>query len=66
MKQKVFLTCAVTGAGDTVGRSGKIPVTPADIAREAVEAARAGASVAHLHVRDPQTGKGCRRPRIVS
>ena len=64
MKQKVFLTCAVTGAGDTVGRSGKIPVTPADIAREAVEAARAGASVAHLHVRDPQTGKGCRRPEL--
>ena len=64
MKQKVFLTCAVTGAGDTVGRSGKIPVTPADIAREAVEAARAGASVVHLHVRDPQTGKGCRRPEL--
>ena len=64
MKQKVFLTCAVTGAGDTVGRSGKIPVTPADIAREAVEAARAGASVAHLHVRDPQTGKGCRHPEL--
>ena len=64
MKQKVFLTCAVTGAGDTVGRSGKVPVTPADIAREAVEAARAGASVAHLHVRDPQTGKGCRRPEL--
>ena len=64
MKQKVFLTCAVTGAGDTVGRSGKIPITPADIAREAVEAARAGASVAHLHVRDPQTGKGCRHPEL--
>ena len=64
MKQKVFLTCAVTGAGDTVGRSGKVPVTPADIAREAVEAARAGASVAHLHVRDPQTGKGCRSPEL--
>ena len=64
MKQKVFLTCAVTGASDTVGRSDKVPVTPADIAREAVEAARAGASVAHLHVRDPQTGKGCRSPEL--
>ena len=60
MKQEVFITCAVTGAGDTAGRSDKVPVTPAQIADAAVEAARAGAAVAHIHVRDPVTGRGSR------
>jgi len=55
---EVFITCAVTGAGDTTGRSDRVPVTPAAIADAAVEAARAGAAVAHLHVRDPATGRG--------
>lgn len=56
----VFITCAVTGAGDTTARSPKVPVTPAEIADAAVEAAQAGAAVAHIHVRDPATGKGSR------
>ncbi len=60
MNQEVILTCAVTGAGDTVGKHPAIPVTPAEIAAAAVEAARAGATVAHIHVRDPETGKGAR------
>jgi uncharacterized protein (DUF849 family) len=64
MNQDVFITCAVTGAGDTAGRSDKVPITPEQIAGAAVEAARAGAAVAHIHVRDPKTGKGARDPRL--
>ena len=60
MNWEVFITCAVTGAGDTAGRSDKVPVTPKAIAESALEAARAGAAIAHIHVRDPETGKGTR------
>jgi uncharacterized protein (DUF849 family) len=61
---EVFITCAVTGAGDTVGQSDYVPVTPAQIANAAIEAAKAGAAVAHVHVRDPTTGRGSRDPRL--
>jgi uncharacterized protein (DUF849 family) len=64
MNFEVVVTCAVTGAGDTTGKSPHVPVTPKEIAREAIEAAKAGASVAHLHVRDPVTGKGSRDPAL--
>lgn len=60
MNTEVIVTCAVTGAGDTVGKHPAIPVTPEQIANAAIEAAKAGASVAHIHVRDPKTGKGSR------
>jgi uncharacterized protein (DUF849 family) len=61
---EAFVTCAVTGVGDTVGRSERVPVTPEQIAAAAVEAAGAGAAVVHVHVRDPETGKGARDPRL--
>jgi uncharacterized protein (DUF849 family) len=61
---QVFVTCAVTGVGDTVGRSERVPITPEQIAAAAVEAAGAGAAVVHIHVRDPETGKGARDPRL--
>ncbi len=64
MNPEVFITCAVTGAGDTTGASDNVPVAPADIAAAAIEAARAGAAVAHIHVRDPQTGQGSRDPAL--
>jgi uncharacterized protein (DUF849 family) len=64
MNRDVFITCAVTGAGDTAARSEKVPVTPKQIAEAAIEAAKAGAAVAHLHVRDPATGKGARDPKL--
>lgn len=64
MNHDVILTCAVTGAGDTVGRHPAIPVTPKQIAAAAVEAAQAGATVVHCHVRDPATGKGSRDPAL--
>jgi uncharacterized protein (DUF849 family) len=57
---EAFITCAVTGAGDTTARSDHVPVTPEQIADAALEAARAGAAVAHIHVRDPGTGRGSR------
>lgn len=60
MMRKVILTCAVTGAGDTAGKSPKVPITPAQIADACKEAAHAGASVVHVHVRDPESGQGAR------
>src|SRR5688572_7120642 len=60
----VFITCAVTGAGDTVGKSDKVPVTPTQIAADCIAAAKAGAAVVHIHVRDPITGQGARNPDL--
>ncbi|BBP67498.1 3-keto-5-aminohexanoate cleavage enzyme [Pseudomonas sp. Cab53] len=57
MNHDVIITCALTGAGDTTAKSPHVPVTPKQIAEAAVEAAKAGATVVHCHVRDPQTGK---------
>ena len=54
---KVMLTVALTGAGDTVEKNCNVPVTPEEIADSAIKCAKAGATVAHIHVRDPQTGK---------
>lgn len=56
MNRDVILTCAVTGAGDTADKHPDLPITPRQIADSAIEAARAGASIVHLHVRDPETG----------
>jgi len=64
MNNEVIVTCAVTGAGDTVGRHPAIPVTPSEIATAAIEAAAAGAAIVHIHVRDPETGKGTRDPAL--
>ena len=64
MNYDVVVTCAVTGAGDTTGKSPHVPVTPKDIAAAAIEAAKAGAAIAHIHVRDPETGKGSRDPKL--
>lgn len=60
MNWDVFITCAVTGAGDTTKKSPHVPVTPAQIADSALDAARAGAAVVHIHVREPDTGRGSR------
>ena len=64
MNWEVFITCAITGAGDTTGKSAKVPVTPQQIADSAIEAAKAGAAITHIHVRDPKTGKGARDPKL--
>jgi uncharacterized protein (DUF849 family) len=60
----MFITCAVTGAGDTTRASDRVPVTPQEIAESAIEAERAGAAVVHIHVRDPQSGAPSRDPRL--
>ena len=60
MNNEVIVTCAVTGAGDTLGKHQEVPVTPEQISNAAIAAAKAGASVAHIHVRDPETGLGSR------
>jgi uncharacterized protein (DUF849 family) len=59
-----FITCAITGSGDSTGTSDKVPVTPKEIADSALAAAAAGAAVVHIHVRDPETGKGARDPKL--
>ncbi|MFK4068352.1 3-keto-5-aminohexanoate cleavage protein [Streptomyces sp. NPDC029674] len=64
VNDNVIITCALTGAGDTVRKSPHVPVTPEQIAASAVEAAEAGAAVVHIHVRDPESGAPSRDPRL--
>ncbi|HJO03864.1 MAG TPA: 3-keto-5-aminohexanoate cleavage protein [Acidobacteriota bacterium] len=60
MNSRIIVTCAVTGAGDTVDKHPDIPVTPEQIGDAALQAAEAGAAVVHCHVRDVETGRGAR------
>lgn len=60
MQSEVFITCAVTGSGNTFNKHPAIPATPKQIADAVIEAAQAGAAVAHIHVRDPATGAPAR------
>ena len=53
----VILSCALTGAADTRAKNPAVPVSPQEIADQAIDAARAGASIVHIHVRDPESGK---------
>ena len=62
MSRPVIITCAVTGGIHTPTMSPHLPVTPAEIATASIEAAQAGASIIHLHARDPETGKPDPRP----
>ena len=52
MDNKVFISCAVTGSGDTAKKHPDLPKTPKQIATAAIEAAKAGAAIAHIHVRE--------------
>ena len=54
---RTIITCAVTGGDDVASKYPQLPVTPKQIADAAIDAARAGAAVVHIHVRDPKTGK---------
>lgn len=60
MNKQVIITCAITGAGDTVAKHPDLPVTPMQIADSAIAAAKAGAAIVHCHVRDPATGAASR------
>jgi uncharacterized protein (DUF849 family) len=61
---KVIVSCAVTGAVHTPSMSPYLPITPAEIAGHAIEAAEAGASVLHLHARDPESGRPTPDPAV--
>jgi uncharacterized protein (DUF849 family) len=61
-KRKVIITCAVTGAIHTPTMSPHLPITPEEITREALAAAAAGASILHLHARNPETGQPDQTP----
>ena len=61
MNYEVIITCAVTGSGDTAEKHPDLPKSPNQIADAVIEAAQAGAAVAHIHVRDPQTGEAGRK-----
>jgi len=63
-ERKVIITCAVTGSIHTPTMSPFLPVTPNEIVDAAVGAAEAGASIIHLHARDPETGKPSPDPRL--
>ncbi len=64
INRQVFITCAVTGSGNTQTRSHLVPRSPREIADSAIEAARAGAAVVHCHVRDPISGAPSRDPAL--
>jgi uncharacterized protein (DUF849 family) len=51
-----MISCAVTGSADTPAKNPAVPVTPEQIAASAIDAAKAGAAIVHIHVRDPKTG----------
>ena len=57
MSRPVIVACAVTGSADSTGVNPAVPVTPEEIANEAIAANKAGAAIAHIHVRNPDTGK---------
>ncbi len=62
--REVFITCALTGAGETTEKSSFVPVTPERIAADAIAAAEAGAAIVHAHARDPETGAPSRDPKL--
>lgn len=64
MAKSVIITCAVTGGIHTPTMSEYLPITPQEIADDAVAAAKAGASILHLHARDPQNGRPTPDPKV--
>ena len=64
MNQDVFITCAITGDDSNVTKSPHCPITPEQIAQSAIDAAKAGAAIVHIHVRDPATGSFSMETRL--
>jgi uncharacterized protein (DUF849 family) len=62
--EKVIITCAVTGSVHTPSMSPHLPITPDEIAEQSIAAAEAGASVLHLHAREPETGRPSQDPDL--
>ena len=63
-KPNIFITCAITGSGNTQDRSSNVPRSPKQIADSAIAAAKEGAAIVHCHVRDPETGTPSRDPAL--
>src|SRR6266481_9357927 len=63
-RRKVIITCAVTGSIHTPTMSPHLPITPAEIAHQSIAAAEAGASIIHLHARDPKDGRPTPDPKV--
>ena len=63
-QDKIIISCAITGAIHTPTMSAALPYRPEDIARQSIEAAEAGATILHLHARDPETGKPTPDPAV--
>ena len=63
-RNKVIITCAITGSVHTPSMSPYLPVTPDQIAQSAIEAAEAGAAIVHLHAREPDTGRPTQDPAL--
>src|ERR1700739_805438 len=61
---KVIITCAITGSIHTPTMSDALPVTPDQIATQAIDAAKAGAAILHLHARDPNNGRPSGDPNV--
>src|SRR5215471_17033893 len=64
MQRKVMISCAVTGSADTPAKNPAVPVTPQQIATSAIDAAKAGAAIVHIHVRDPETTRPSMDPAL--
>src|SRR5256886_4130861 len=64
LSSAVFITCAVTGSGDSVKKNANVPVPPEQVGDAALEAHSAGAAIVHVHVRDPASGAPSRDPAL--
>ena len=63
---KVIITCAVTGGIHVPSMSDYLPLTPEQISKQSIDAANAGASILHLHARDPKNGRPTSDPNILN
>jgi uncharacterized protein (DUF849 family) len=61
LSNRIIITCAVTGSAETYRTNPAVPITPEQIATAALDAERGGASIVHIHARDPETGKASGR-----
>jgi uncharacterized protein (DUF849 family) len=64
MMSSTIISCAVTGSAPTPSKNPAVPVTPAEIAASAIDAAKAGAAIVHIHVRDPETTRPSMDPAL--
>src|ERR1700722_20753795 len=62
--EKTIISCAVTGSIHTPSMSAALPLTPQDIARQSIDAIRAGAAIVHLHARNPSNGAPTGDPQV--